>query len=107
MSEKTLFERIIDREIPGDFVYEDELCVAIKDINPKAPVHVLVIPRKALRGISEAEPQDSALLGHLLLVAQDLAKQNTCKDYRLQINNGEKAGQTVFHLHLHLLGWPS
>jgi histidine triad (HIT) family protein len=107
MSDKTLFQRIIDREIPGDFVYEDELCVAIKDINPKAPVHLLVIPRKPLRDMTEAQPEDSALLGHLLLVAQGLAKQNACKDYRLQINNGEKAGQTVFHLHLHLLGWPS
>lgn len=106
MSEKTLFQKIMDREIPADFVHEDELCIAIKDIRPKAPIHYLIIPRKPLKDATEIQAEDQSLSGHLLLVASQLAKAANCSHYRLQINTGEKAGQTVFHLHLHLMGWP-
>ena len=109
---KTLFEKIIDREIPGAFVHEDEHCVAIKDINPGAPMHLLVIPRKAIPRLCDAKPADQALLGHLLLTANALAeKHGNGEAFRVVINNGAGAGQSVFHLHLHVLGgrgmkWP-
>lgn len=109
---KTLFEKIIDREIPASFVYEDELCVAIKDVNPQAPMHLLVIPRKPMPKLSDAVPQDQALLGHLLMVANKVAAEGGCGEaYRVVINNGAGSGQTVFHLHLHVVGgrplkWP-
>jgi histidine triad (HIT) family protein len=109
---KTLFERIIDREIPATFIYEDEHCIAIKDINPGAPVHLLVIPRKPIVKISDASVEDQALLGHLLLVTAKVAKEAGFGDaYRVAINNGADAGQSVFHLHLHVLAgrplkWP-
>jgi histidine triad (HIT) family protein len=113
MAEKTLFTKIIDGEIPGDFVHRDDLCVAIRDIAPQAPVHILIIPRKPLVGIQGADPSDQALLGHLLIVAQDLARQQGLTDdgYRLVINAGDAGGQAVPHLHVHLLGgrqmqWP-
>ncbi|TXS91931.1 histidine triad nucleotide-binding protein [Parahaliea maris] len=103
MSE-TIFGKIISGEIPTDFLYEDEHCVAIKDINPLAPVHVLVIPKKAIEKLSDAEPDDQALLGHLMLAAGKVAKQLGVDDaFRLIVNNGSGAGQTVFHLHLHIL----
>lgn len=109
---KTLFEKIIAREIPGTFVHEDEHCVAIKDINPGAPMHLLVIPRKPIPRLADAKPEDQALLGHLLLVCNKLAEQFGNGDaFRVAINNGAGAGQSVFHLHLHVLGgrtmkWP-
>ena len=88
--EKTLFQKIIDREIPADFVYEDELCVAIKDLYPKAPIHFLVIPRKAIPSVNELEESDAALVSHLIFVAKKLAQENACEGYRLQFNVGEK-----------------
>jgi histidine triad (HIT) family protein len=106
MSQKTLFERIIAKEIPADFVHEDELCVAIKDLYPKAPVHLLVIPRKPIPSIKELEKEDAELLAHLTFVAKDLAKQFKCEGYRLVYNVGKKGGQEIFHLHLHMMGWP-
>jgi histidine triad (HIT) family protein len=111
MSE-TLFSKIIDRQIPADIIYEDELCLAFRDINPQAPVHVLVIPKKPIAKLSDARIEDQDILGHLLLTANKLAEQEgIAESFRLNINNGEDAGQTVFHLHLHLLGgrsftWP-
>jgi histidine triad (HIT) family protein len=111
MSE-TLFQKIINREIPADIVYEDELCLAFRDINPQAPVHILVIPKKPVPKLADASDSDSELLGHLLLAASNIAKQEGYEDaFRLVINNGEKAGQAVFHLHVHVLagrsfGWP-
>ena len=108
----TLFQRIISGEIPADFIYQDALCVAINDANPQAPVHVLIIPRKPLPRMVDAEPDDQALLGHLLLVANQVATQLGVQDaFRLVVNNGATAGQSVFHLHLHLLAgralaWP-
>jgi len=108
----TLFKKIINREIPADIVYEDELSLAFKDINPQAPVHVLIIPKKPIEKLSDANIEDQALLGHLMLVAGKIAEQlNLDNTFRIIINNGAGAGQSVFHLHLHLisgrpLSWP-
>jgi histidine triad (HIT) family protein len=109
---KTLFEKIITGEIPSTLIYEDEHVAAFKDINPGAPVHILVVPRKPIPRIAEATPSDHAVLGHLLLKAAEIAKgQGLSQGYRLVINNGPDAGESVPHLHLHILGgrrltWP-
>jgi histidine triad (HIT) family protein len=108
---KTLFEKIIDRELPSTIVYEDDRCFAITDINPQAPVHLLVIPRKVIAKLSDATAEDEALLGYLNLVACRVAKEAGLTDYRVIVNNGAAAGQSVFHLHLHVVGgrplaWP-
>lgn len=109
---KTLFEKIIDREIPGDIIYEDEHCVAFRDINPCAPMHVLLVPRKPITQLSTASANDASVLGHLLLTAPKIAAKEGFGDaFRTVINNGAGVGQTVFHLHLHLIGgrdlsWP-
>lgn len=107
----TLFSKIIDREIPADIIFEDDQCLAFRDINPQAPTHFLVIPKKPIAKLSDAEAEDQALLGHLLLVASQVAKQEGLEDFRLNVNNGAGASQTVFHLHVHVLGgrpfsWP-
>jgi histidine triad (HIT) family protein len=108
----TLFEKIINREIPADIVYEDELSLSFKDINPQAPIHILIIPKKPIEKLSDANIEDQALLGHLMLVAGNIAEQlNLDNTFRIIINNGAGAGQSVFHLHLHLmsgrpLSWP-
>ncbi|MBN7797299.1 histidine triad nucleotide-binding protein [Parahaliea mediterranea] len=100
----TIFGKIVNGDIPTEFVYEDEHCVAINDIHPQAPVHVLVIPRKAIEKLSDAQDDDQALLGHLMLAAGKVARQLGVDDaFRLIVNNGGGAGQTVFHLHLHIL----
>ena len=111
--DKTLFERIIAREIPADIVYETDDVLAFKDINPQAPVHILVIPKKVLPKLSDARGHDEQLLGKLLNALRQIASDMGLNDdgYRVVINNGENAGQTVFHLHLHLLAgrgfsWP-
>ncbi|OUS06402.1 histidine triad nucleotide-binding protein [Gammaproteobacteria bacterium 54_18_T64] len=105
MSEETLFSKIIKGEIPADIIYQDEHCIAIKDIAPKAPVHLLVIPRKIIPRIIDAEAEDQALLGHLMLAAGKIAEEAGIGEaFRLIINNGAGAGQTVFHLHVHILG---
>ena len=110
MSE-TIFSKIIKREIPADIIYEDDLAIAFRDVNPQAPVHFLVIPKKQIVKLSEATDQDQALLGHLLLVASKVAKQEGLTSFRLVTNNGAEAGQSVFHLHILVLGdrafnWP-
>jgi histidine triad (HIT) family protein len=109
----TIFQKIIDREIPADIVYEDEKALAFRDINAQAPVHVLIIPKRAISSVATATSDDSALLGHLLWVAAEVARQEgiEASGYRLNINHGNHGGQTVFHLHVHLLGgralgWP-
>ena len=109
----TLFEKIAAREIPAQIVHEDERCFAIRDINPQAPAHLLVIPKKAIPRISEASANDEGLLGHLLLTAGSLAKKEglDASGYRIVINNGQDGGETVPHLHVHILGgrpmgWP-
>ena len=112
MGEKTLFEKIIDREIPADIVLEDEQCIAFRDINPQAPMHILVCPKKVISMLSRSETPDAQLLGHLLLKGSEIAAKEGYEDtYRVVINNGAEVGQTVFHLHLHILGgrkfgWP-
>jgi histidine triad (HIT) family protein len=100
----TLFEKIIKREIPADIIFEDELTIVIKDINPIAPIHLLIIPKKKIEKISDASENDKALLGHLMFVAGEVARELDLKEsFRLIVNNGEEAGQTVFHLHIHLI----
>ena len=111
MSE-TLFSKIIDREIPADIVYEDDLCLAFRDVSPQAPMHVLLVPKKPLARLAHATGEDEALLGHMLLKAPEIARTEGYRDdFRLVINNGPGAGQSVFHLHIHILAgrgfnWP-
>ena len=110
---KTLFEKIIDREIPAAIVYEDDLVVAFRDIKPQAPTHVLIVPRKPIPRMSEAKPEDQQVLGHLLLKAAEVADKLglTQSGFRLVFHNGPDAGEAVPHLHCHILGgrhldWP-
>lgn len=107
----TIFGKIIAGELDADIVYEDERCLAFRDINPAAPTHVLVIPREEIARLDKMSEDDEALVGHLMFVATKVAKQEGLKDFRLVVNNGAGAGQSVFHLHLHVLGgrdftWP-
>jgi histidine triad (HIT) family protein len=110
--EKTLFQKIIDREEPGDILYEDDRCAVICDINPQAPTHVLIVPRKPIPDLDALTEEDTSLVGHLFLVAQKVAaKEGLTGGYRTVFNNGSDAQQTVQHIHLHLLGgrrmtWP-
>lgn len=108
----TIFGKIVRREIPADILYEDEHCLAFRDINPQAPTHVLLIPKREIDMLANAKAEDQALLGHLMLAAGKIARQLGVGDaFRLVVNNGAEAGQSVFHLHLHILGgralrWP-
>ena len=108
----TLFGKIIRRELPAEIVYEDEWCLAFRDINPQAPTHVLLVPKKEIDKLSSATPEDQSLLGHMMLAAGKVARTLGVGDtFRLVVNNGAEAGQTVFHLHLHILAgrklkWP-
>ncbi|MGZ5095037.1 MAG: histidine triad nucleotide-binding protein [Burkholderiales bacterium] len=108
----TLFGKIIKREIPAKIVYEDEECLAFHDVNPQAPTHVLLIPKKEIPRLADATSEDCALLGHLMLVAGKIARDLGVDDaFRLVVNNGAGAGQSVFHVHLHILAgrkltWP-
>jgi histidine triad (HIT) family protein len=111
--ETCIFCKIIDGELPAKLVYEDETAVAIEDLNPQAPVHLLVVPRAHIETLGAAKPEDEALIGHLFHVAAELARQRgiESRGYRTVINNGTGAGQSVFHLHVHVLGgrvfhWP-
>jgi len=113
MNQETLFTKIINREIPADIVYEDELTLAFKDISPQAPFHVLIIPKKAIATINDIKTEDTELIGQLYLVAAKLAKQEGFADsgYRVVMNCNDDGGQTVYHIHLHMLagkemGWP-
>lgn len=110
---KTLFQKIADREIPAKIVFEDDQCFAIEDINPQAPVHILVIPKRVIARLGNAEADDAALLGHLLVSAAAIAHERgiDAGGFRTVINSGRDAGETVPHLHIHLLGgralaWP-
>jgi histidine triad (HIT) family protein len=108
----TLFSKIIDRQIPADIVYEDDLCLAFKDVNPQAPVHILLVPKQPIDMLSNAVAADQALLGHLLLAAGKITRDLKIDGaFRLVINNGKEGGQAVFHLHVHILAgrkfrWP-
>lgn len=113
MSEQpSLFTKIINRELPADIVYEDELCIAFKDIHPAAPAHVLLVPKVIITKLSDSMPDHASLLGHLMITAPKVADIIGLGDtFRLVVNNGAGAGQTVFHLHLHIIGgrdlhWP-
>ena len=111
MVEDTIFARILRGEIPCDEVYSDDHCLAFRDVAPQAPVHVLVIPREPIPSLREAQEQHASLLGHLMLVAARVAQQEGLDDWRTVINTGAAAGQTVFHLHVHVMGgrplaWP-
>jgi histidine triad (HIT) family protein len=102
---KNVFQKIIDGEIPCDLVYENDRIIAFKDIAPQAPVHILIVSKKPISSISKAEEQDAPLIAEMILVANKLAKEFHIQDgFRLLTNNGEKAGQTIFHLHFHLIG---
>lgn len=107
----TIFQKIIDKEIPADVVFEDDDVLAFRDINPQAPVHILVIPKRPIPKLSDASGDDEALLGTLMMRVAQVAEQEGLENYRVVINNGAGAGQTVFHLHLHILSgrplnWP-
>jgi histidine triad (HIT) family protein len=109
---ETVFSKIICREISADVVYEDDLVLAFRDVNPQAPVHILVIPKQPIAKLADVESQDHALMGHLLLTVKRVAEQvGLTNGYRVVINNDADGGQTVYHLHLHILGgrpmkWP-
>lgn len=111
-SNETIFGKIIRKEIPADIIYEDEMCLAFRDISPQAPIHILLIPKQHIPKLADATAEDHALLGHLLIKAKEIAaKEGLAKGYRVVINTGEDGGQTVYHLHLHILGgrslaWP-
>ena len=107
----TVFGKILRGEIPCDQVYGDEHCIAFRDVQPTAPVHLLVIPREPIAQLADAGPEHQSLLGHLLLVAARVARQEGLSSWRTVINSGAEAGQTVFHLHVHVIGgrplaWP-
>lgn len=112
MTAKTVFQRIIDREIPADIVYEDEHCIAFKDIHPAAPVHVLVVPKQVIPTVNDVTAADEAVMGHLFAAAKLVAeKMGLSGGYRIVVNCGPDAGQEVMHVHMHLLGgrkfgWP-
>ena len=112
MNDKTIFEQIIDKEIPANIIYEDRLCIIIEDISPQAPVHYLAVPKKMIKGISDLDDtEDKEILGHIMISIRNQMMKMDIKDYRLVIHNGSEAGQTVFHLHVHILanrtlGWP-
>ncbi|PSQ96348.1 MAG: histidine triad nucleotide-binding protein [Bacteroidetes bacterium SW_9_63_38] len=112
MSEKTLFQQIIDREVDADIVHEDDRCVAFHDIDPQAPTHILIVPRTPIPSLDDLAPEDKDLVGHLFVVARELAQEEGLDGgYRTVINCGDDGGQSVYHLHLHLLGgrpfsWP-
>lgn len=109
----SIFTRIINREIPAAIVYEDDECIAFRDIDPKAPVHILLVPKKEIPSLAEVTERDKSLLGYLLLKASDIARDHGVSDsgYRIVINTNKEGGQEVYHIHLHILGgrqmnWP-
>ena len=111
MTEETIFDRILSGEIPCDEVYSDAHCLAFRDIQPQAPIHILLIPRRPIKSMREIQAEDTQILGHLLLVSTKIASQEGLESWRTVINTGTEAGQTVFHLHLHIIGgraltWP-
>ncbi len=111
MASETIFSQILRGELPCDEVYSDELCLAFRDIEPQAPVHILLIPRKPIVNLTHIDVEDKELLGHLLIIASKVARSEGLESWRTVVNNGVDAGQTVFHLHIHIIGgrplsWP-
>ena len=112
MAGKTIFKRIIDREIPADIIYEDDQCLALRDIDPQAPTHILVIPKKEIASVDQIADADESLIGHLFSVMRKVAQQEQLSEgYRITVNCGRDGGQSVDHLHFHLMGgrrmtWP-
>jgi histidine triad (HIT) family protein len=107
----TIFSKIINKEIPANIIFEDELCIIIEDISPQAPLHYLAIPKKEIIGVSDLDDKDIDIMGHLMLTIKKQMQNINVSNYRLVINNGSEAGQTIFHLHIHILanrtlGWP-
>lgn len=109
----SIFTKIINREIPADIVHEDEVCIAFRDINPQAPIHVVITPKKEIRSLADIAPADKEILGHLLMTASKIAEKLKIdkSGYRVVINTNDDGGQTVSHIHMHLLGgraltWP-
>lgn len=107
----TIFTKIINKKIPANIIFEDELCIIIEDISPQAPLHYLAIPKKEIIGVSDLDDNDNDIMGHLMLTIKKQMQNINVSNYRLVINNGSEAGQTVFHLHIHILanrtlGWP-
>ncbi|MCH1416097.1 MAG: histidine triad nucleotide-binding protein [Gammaproteobacteria bacterium] len=107
----TIFTKIINKEIPANIIFEDELCIIIEDISPQAPLHYLAIPKKEIIGVSDLDCNDNDIMGHLMLTIKKQMQNINVSNYRLVINNGSEAGQTIFHLHIHILanrtlGWP-
>ncbi len=102
--EKSIFSKIIDKEIPTDIVYEDEKCIVINDINPKARVHLLIIPKKPIATLFDLKPEDKDCMGHMMLLLPQLAQTYALDGFKTQINTGKSGGQEVFHIHIHLLG---
>lgn len=107
----TIFTKIINKEIPANIIFEDELCIIIEDISPQAPLHYLAIPKKEIIGVSGLDDKDNEIMGHLMLTIKKQMQNINVSNYRLVINNGSEAGQTIFHLHIHILanrtlGWP-
>lgn len=100
---KTIFQKIIDREIPSTIIWEDDEIIAINDIAPIAPIHILIIPKKPIPTIIDAQTEDTNLIGKMVMTAQKIAKEKNIEGYKLLFNVGEKGGQTVFHVHMHLL----
>ena len=106
-----IFLKIINKEIPAEILYEDNMAIAFNDISPEAPTHILVVPKKEIKKLSDTSKQDQELLGHLLLVVNKITDKYKIEDFRVVVNNGTGAGQTIFHLHLHILAgrsfcWP-
>ncbi|XP_028278451.1 adenosine 5'-monophosphoramidase HINT1 [Parambassis ranga] len=108
----TIFGKIVRKEIPVNFIYEDDQCVAFPDVSPQAPTHILVVPKKPIVQLSQAQEEDAALLGHMMIVAKKCAQEaGLSKGYRIVINDGPDGGQSVYHIHIHVLGgrsmgWP-
>ena len=111
MTEKSIFTQIIDKEIPANIIFEDDKSIIIEDISPQAPIHYLAIPKKEIKGVSDLSDSDRGIIDHLMVIIKEEMLKQGIGDYRLVINNGSEAGQTVFHLHIHVLanrtlGWP-
>jgi histidine triad (HIT) family protein len=106
MPEECIFCKIVNREMPAGFLYEDDACVVFRDIHPAAPVHLLIVPKRHIRSVNDLKDEDEGIVSHLFLVARDMAKQSGVKDsgYKLLFNVEKGGGQVIFHLHLHLIG---